>query len=73
MDVTVSREGFRYKYNTHEIAYALKPYKLYKTISLTEIPKKHMESRIDLKAKQHIISIIPLLLCIYLKPFFYLF
>jgi len=51
MAVTVSREGFhRYKYNTHEIAYALKPYKLYKTISLTEIPKKHMESRIDLKS-----------------------
>jgi hypothetical protein len=51
MAVTVSREGFhRYKYNTHEIAHDLKPYKLYKTISLTEIPKKHMESRIDLKS-----------------------
>ncbi len=43
MAVTVSREGFhRYKYNTHEIAHDLKPYKLYKTISLTEIPKKHI-------------------------------
>ena len=51
MAVTVSREGFhRYKYNTHEIAHDLKPYKLYKTISSTEIPKKHMESRIDLKS-----------------------
>ena len=51
MAVTVSREGFhRYKYNTLEIAHDLKPYKLYKTISLTEIPKKHMESRIDLKS-----------------------
>ncbi len=51
MAVTVSREGFhRWKYNTHEIAHDLKPYKLYKTISLTEIPKKHMESRIDLKS-----------------------
>ncbi len=38
MTVTVSREGFhRYKYNTHEIAHDLKPYKLYKTISLTAI------------------------------------
>ena len=51
MTVTVSREGFhRWKYNTHEIAHDLKPYKLYKPISLTEIPKMHMESRIDLKS-----------------------
>jgi hypothetical protein len=51
MAVTVSREGcYRWKYNTHEIAHGLKPYKLYKKISLTEIPKKHMESRIDLKS-----------------------